>query len=122
VNRLGVLQLGIDDPEAPGERDAEPSGDAREHRLGLDAAGPVEEGACGHVIQDRLQPDLRLEIVVGVDALLQTLRDRQVVGLDDVAAVRAGGRLAAQKEVVDLVIDEALVALARSTTISCSRT
>src|SRR5438270_3480598 len=108
---LRVLQLGIDDPEGAGERDADPTGDLGEPIFGFRTVGQVERRQCRQMIEDRLQLDLLVDVPKLVDTFLQALRDGRIKGLDDDAAVRFRGGLPAEQQIIDLPVHEVAVAL-----------
>jgi hypothetical protein len=64
----------------------------------------------GEPLQDRRQLDPLVEVPEVVHGLLQPLGDRQVPGFDDVPAVRPRGGATHDEQVVDLPVDEVLVA------------
>jgi hypothetical protein len=106
-----VLQLRLDDPEAAGQRQAQPAGDAGQLGLGFPAVVELERRVLGQALQDRLQLDVLVDLAEGVDAFLQSLGDRQVARPDDDVVVRLGVRLAALQQIVDLPVEEIVVAL-----------
>src|SRR5580704_1861550 len=105
VSGFGTLQLGIDDFETSGKRNAQPSRNLWKLRLGLLAVGEVERGTRTQVIEDRLQVDLLIHLPKRMNAFVQALGDRQVPGLNDTAAVGLRRYLPAHEQVVKLVID-----------------
>src|ERR1700730_4708333 len=108
---LGILQLWFDDFECTRERDAQASFDAREHRLGLLAIGKFERRTLGKAIKDRPQSDRFIQFFESLNTSVQAYGDRQVPGLDDTRTTCLRIFLAALHEMVDLVIDELLIAL-----------
>src|SRR5215210_6020997 len=80
VNALGIDQLGVDELEAAGQGHAQPTGDERRPCFGLLGQGQVEPGAGGEFLEERLEPDLLVELAELVDLFLQALGDRKVLG------------------------------------------
>lgn len=108
---LRVLQLRIHDLEGVGERDADPARDLRKPGRGFLAVSEVERRQRCQMIEDGLELDLLVEPPELMDALLQSLGDRQVERLDGDPIVRLGCGLPAQEQIVDLTVYEVAVAL-----------
>ena len=106
----GVLYGRIYELEGVGKGHAQSARDVGKLGLGLGADRQMERWPGGDMIQDRLQLDILVECAEGLDALLQTFGDRQVVGLDDVASIRLGSGLSTKQQIVDLLVDEVAVA------------
>ena len=63
------------------------------------------------MIQDGFQLDIFIELFEQVDVLLQPLGNREIDRLNKVAVICLRRGLAANKQIVDFVIDEVAVAL-----------
>jgi hypothetical protein len=111
VLRHGVLQFRIDDPEAAGERQAKPAGDAGQLGFGFPAVVDVERRTLGQALQDRLQLDVLVDLAEGVDALLQPPGDRQVARPDDFMVIGLRVGLAAQQQVVDCLVEKIVIVI-----------
>ena len=107
----GVLQIGIDDLEGARQGKAQSAGDGRKPDRGFIAVSEVEGRLRGQMIQDRPELDLLVHLPERVNALLQPFGDREVERLDDVATVCLCRCLAANEQIVYLVVDEIAVTL-----------
>jgi hypothetical protein len=80
---LRVPQTAINDLEGARKRQAQPAHDLRQPSLHIVAVREIERRPCGKLVEDRPQLELLVQLLEFMDALLQTLGDRQVERLDD---------------------------------------
>ena len=73
-----VLQIGIDDPEGAGDRDAQTSHDLRQVILDILAVSDVKKRPRRKVVEDRPQLDLFVQLLEFMDTFLHAFGDRQV--------------------------------------------
>src|ERR1700737_3184030 len=108
---LWILQFGVDDPERPGKRVAQPARDLGKSRFGVVVERKIERRPGRETIEDRSE----LDFVVGggesMVILLQALGGRQVERGDGDAVIRFRRRDAANEKVVELSVDEVVVPL-----------
>jgi len=108
---VGVFQIGVNDSERARERDTQATRYGGKPRLRGIAVCEIERRPSRKIIQDRLQLDLLVDLSEGMDAFLQPFGNGQIEWLNDVSAIGFRCGLAAQKKIVDLVVDELAVAL-----------
>src|SRR3984957_13641561 len=84
---LGVhqLQLGVDEPEHPGQRHGDATEDQGQPRLRVVVQRHIERRTGGQILQDGPDLDVLIHPLEGVHAVLQPLGERQVPRVDDVA-------------------------------------
>ena len=108
---LRVLQFGVQNLERACERDANTPCNRCELGFRLVTKRKAQWGASAQVVQNRRKFEFLIELAELIDLRLQSLRNGQIDGLDLVAAVCPRNCLAANEEIVELVINEVAEAL-----------
>src|SRR5438132_522605 len=101
----------IDDLEGVGERHTYPAGYLRNALQQFVAVEQIELGSRGQMVKDRPQFNFFVQLPKLVDALLETLRNRQIPKLEHAPVVEAGRRLSDQQQVIQLFVDKFAVSL-----------
>src|SRR5258708_13743250 len=109
--RSRMPALGSNSLERPGHRKTQPAGYSRQSRLDLVAIRKIDPRFRHRPLQYSAQPDIHVQRLESMNALLHPLGDRQILRLNPNPVVGLRATLRHQQQVPHFLLDKIVIAL-----------